>query len=371
MQLTDVLQGLGRPVAYYPALRRLCGSVTAVILFDQLLYWSGRGTDPEGWVYKTSWDLEIETGLTQEEQQTARNKLRSRELLKEVRRGIPAKIYYRLEFEKINKLWAEFADNSWEDYVLSKKTAAKAKRQDKIQNSEKYPQIMVIPQTCLGDSHQLEKGIHSNLFFEIPQTTSLDYAYQYQRTTTQQVGSIAHPDLFKRCWRNMEPELAAAAKQFGPEEVYRLADQIDFQKSREKSSKVRQNSPLGLLLMHFRGQLSGGYSPWEGYTSDWRQKEMQATEAAAEKQAQKKELAQQLAESSRKQEDKALELDTYFSELTLEMKEAVQAEALGRVQKLYAGADEPSLIDIRDVVTDLIAGTWGSRTESEVGIKYA
>ena len=277
MQLTEVLQGIGRPVAYYPALRRLCGSVTAVILFDQLLYWSGRGADPGGWIYKTHWDLEMETGLTGEEQKTARDKLKRRGLLIEKRCGIPAKIYFKLETHKINQEWSKLA-GSWENYILQKKAEDKTKRQNKIRNIEEYQEFEVIHQTCDGDSLKLDESNPPNLFAKNPATTSIDYAGDYQITTTGQGDSSSSssylakitpdPRLFDLTWQGEEAFLTALAQQYSGQDVYLLADQIDYQHYVQPRLAGHRREPRGLLLMHLRG--ANQYISYRGYAGDWR-----------------------------------------------------------------------------------------------------
>jgi len=81
MKLTELLQDVGRPVAYYPAMRKITGSAEATLLLCQLIYWCGKQNDPGDWVYKTADDIEEETGLTYDEQRLARNKLASRGLI--------------------------------------------------------------------------------------------------------------------------------------------------------------------------------------------------------------------------------------------------------------------------------------------------
>ena len=78
------------------------------------------------------------------------------------------------------------------------------------------------------------------------------------------------PVLYSRCWAGAESDLRKAAAEYGAD-VYRVADQIDHQKFFERNKSNRNNSPLGLLLMHFRGQLPGGYTPFKGYSVDWRE----------------------------------------------------------------------------------------------------
>ncbi|MBN3848365.1 hypothetical protein G3N58_16225 [Paraburkholderia sp. Ac-20342] len=71
MRVADVLRELGRPIAYYPFLARYLGGVNAAVLFCQIFYWQDKATNELG-VHKTSAELEGETGLSYEEQRSAR-----------------------------------------------------------------------------------------------------------------------------------------------------------------------------------------------------------------------------------------------------------------------------------------------------------
>ena len=94
-----------RPIAYHPMLARALGGVTTGVFLSQLLYWSGKGHDPTGWIYKTQAEWEQETGLTRLEQETARKHLRDAGVLEEKREGLPARLFYRVDFSALtNKL---------------------------------------------------------------------------------------------------------------------------------------------------------------------------------------------------------------------------------------------------------------------------
>ena len=93
-----------RPVAYHPHLAKAVGSVTAGLFLSQLLYWSDKGSEPEGWIWKTQEDWREEIGLSRREQETARKHLVSLDVLEEQRRSIPAKLYYRINFDALTRL---------------------------------------------------------------------------------------------------------------------------------------------------------------------------------------------------------------------------------------------------------------------------
>lgn len=105
MKLTEFISDVGRPVAYYPGLKKITKSTTATILLCQLIYWTGKQADPEGWIYKTSADLEEETGLTYDEQKTARTQLVKLGFIEEVYRRLDHQMAFRIMANAINENW--------------------------------------------------------------------------------------------------------------------------------------------------------------------------------------------------------------------------------------------------------------------------
>ena len=105
MKLTDFLSDVGRPIAYYPSLRKITGSTTATILLCQFIYWRGKESDPNGWLYKTSDEIEEETGLSYNEQKTARANLVSAELIEEYYARLDHQMKFRVNLDMINLLW--------------------------------------------------------------------------------------------------------------------------------------------------------------------------------------------------------------------------------------------------------------------------
>lgn len=105
MKVSDVLLDIGRPVAYYPGLRRITKSTTATIFLCQFIYWTGKGTLEGGWIYKTADEIEEETGLTYNEQVTARRNLVEEELIEEKYLRIEHRMLYRVNLSKIDSAW--------------------------------------------------------------------------------------------------------------------------------------------------------------------------------------------------------------------------------------------------------------------------
>ncbi len=94
-----------RPIAFGTRMARITGHPKQALLLSQLVYWTRRGRDVEtngGWVHKTREHWLLETGLSREEQENARRRLRELNLVSEWRGGQPARIHYRLEVDAIS-----------------------------------------------------------------------------------------------------------------------------------------------------------------------------------------------------------------------------------------------------------------------------
>lgn len=99
-----MLEWLDRPIAFHPAFVRLTGSVAAGLLLSQILYWSRRTSDPDGWFYKTADDWDEEIGLSRTELELSRKRLTQLGIVDEKRKGVPARLYYRLNEEELVRL---------------------------------------------------------------------------------------------------------------------------------------------------------------------------------------------------------------------------------------------------------------------------
>lgn len=103
MKPSDLMLDIGRPVSYYPKLSKKLGGATATLLFCQLFYWQDKADENLG-VYKTSEDLETETGLTYREQVTARKALKEAGVLIETNKRLEHRIYYKIDLDAFNEL---------------------------------------------------------------------------------------------------------------------------------------------------------------------------------------------------------------------------------------------------------------------------
>lgn len=111
MKPSEMLKNTGRVIAYRPNLARLFGGVIAEVFFEQIFYWQDK-SDSELGVYKTQEELEIETGLSRKEQETARKLLREKGVLIETHKRLEHRMYYKIDCEKLDELLATLANDT-------------------------------------------------------------------------------------------------------------------------------------------------------------------------------------------------------------------------------------------------------------------
>lgn len=94
-----------RPIAFHPELARLFGGVNEALFFQQIAFWSDKGSRPD-WIWKTAQELEREICLTRYQQAKARENLVRLGVIDEKREGMPAKLWYRVNWERLFDLLA-------------------------------------------------------------------------------------------------------------------------------------------------------------------------------------------------------------------------------------------------------------------------
>lgn len=144
----SLIQLLDRPIAYQPSFAQLragkvkAGPVAAVLL-SQFVYWHNRMDG--SWIYKTQSEIKRETGLSRDEQETARKRLIAIGVLEEELRGVPATLHYRVNAERLEALL--------------------------LTPEPKPRQIAATPQTRLRHVRKQECGSSTNKIAATPQTS--------------------------------------------------------------------------------------------------------------------------------------------------------------------------------------------------------
>lgn len=90
-----------RPIAFNRHYVSIGCGITGALMLSQMMYWSKRTKDRDGYFYKTQEDWEIETGMTRREQETARKRLRELGFITELKRGVPCKLHYKVDLDSI------------------------------------------------------------------------------------------------------------------------------------------------------------------------------------------------------------------------------------------------------------------------------
>lgn len=109
-----------RVIAFYPELVDLLGSINSAIFYQQLYYWSDKGSREDGFVYKSRKEIEDETTLSRFQQESVVEnlvKLGWLETKKEKANGAPT-IHYKCLFDirlMCEKLANGYATNSQMD----------------------------------------------------------------------------------------------------------------------------------------------------------------------------------------------------------------------------------------------------------------
>lgn len=111
MNPSDIILGFGRPVAYYPSLAKYLGGVSATVLFCQMTYWMDKLTSELG-VHKTADEIQQETGLSYEEQLTARKKLKRLGVLIETNKRLEHRIYFKIDFGRVDEVLTQVVEKS-------------------------------------------------------------------------------------------------------------------------------------------------------------------------------------------------------------------------------------------------------------------
>ena len=134
LPISQTLKAIGRPVAYYPSMAHALGNVKAALLACQFLYWEGKQEDPDGWIYKTQADIQRETGLTRTEQENARRTLRKAGILEEKRKGTPARLFFRFDWDAFDQVLTQHFNN--------KDQPKKPKKPRKEEPTERQPTLL-------------------------------------------------------------------------------------------------------------------------------------------------------------------------------------------------------------------------------------
>lgn len=151
LPFSQALRALGRPVFYYPVIGRALGSNDAAVFLGNFMYWEGKQADKKSkWIFKSAVDILEETGLKRSRQENAREILSKFGIIEEKKEDFPPKIYYRFNWETLDKVVSEYIVNNNKDEFQEeeepeKKTTKKATpkpKKEKVLTEEKLPTVI-------------------------------------------------------------------------------------------------------------------------------------------------------------------------------------------------------------------------------------
>jgi len=99
IRLSESLRGIGRPLFFYPSISRFFDSLPAGVFLCYLAQWQDDKASP---VFRTGEEIEDDLGLTRWQQEEARKTPRRKGYLEERRDGIPARLFYWINWEKLD-----------------------------------------------------------------------------------------------------------------------------------------------------------------------------------------------------------------------------------------------------------------------------
>ena len=106
-----VLEVFDLPITFHRCLVRVTGSVTAALMLSQAMAWTeDLAPEVEGWFMRSQGDWAEETGLSRWEQETARRVLRNCGLLEERKMGMPARLWFRVNRQRLGAALRELSE---------------------------------------------------------------------------------------------------------------------------------------------------------------------------------------------------------------------------------------------------------------------
>src|SRR5271165_1603599 len=105
MRFAEFVRNSGCPVAYYPRLAIALGGVKEAVFVCQLLYWEGKQSDSERWIYKSLEEVRVETGLSRYEQDGVRRTLERKGILECRYDRLVHRLYFRIDLCRLSDCW--------------------------------------------------------------------------------------------------------------------------------------------------------------------------------------------------------------------------------------------------------------------------
>jgi len=170
----DLAELLDRPIAFHRCFVDLGAGIQGALILSQAIYWSNRTSDHDGWFWKTRQQWDDETGLRRRQQESARAKLCKLGILEEDKRGVPCRVFYRVNWTVLGDLLKNVQTRRYKVRQLdgAKRTNKKAQNVPTITEttaettSETTTPIAVADAPAKGTPAKPKKQRPKNLHFE-------------------------------------------------------------------------------------------------------------------------------------------------------------------------------------------------------------
>lgn len=100
-----------RPIAFNRHYVSLGCGINGSLMLSQMVYWSKRTKDQNGYFYKTQDEWLEETGLTRYEQEGARKRLKELGFISEHKHGVPCKVHFKVNHECLYSALIQYVEN--------------------------------------------------------------------------------------------------------------------------------------------------------------------------------------------------------------------------------------------------------------------
>lgn len=111
-----LLEVMEEPICIHRSLLTLTKSITAALMLTYANYqMQDLPQESDGWFCKSQDEWQAELGLSRFEQEGARKVLRDMGVLEEKRVGMPAKLHFRVNGQKLLRLLSEQARNHFDE----------------------------------------------------------------------------------------------------------------------------------------------------------------------------------------------------------------------------------------------------------------
>lgn len=160
--IVNTIEALGRQIAFYPAVARAFGDISTAVLVCQFIYWRKKVGQKE--IYKTREEIEAETAIKPDAQRRIFKELSSKGFVNIVKKGLPARNYYRFNWQKIDQFLS--------DFLYEKETTTSDSDLPTTSSGD-------LPMSSGGESPQQYMANPHDTSLRSPTTTSIDYSLNY------------------------------------------------------------------------------------------------------------------------------------------------------------------------------------------------